>query len=439
MMNSINLKIMATITCLLLPLITQAYPLDGYEDTGIRRVEGYRLMAEGLIPGSKVPIGARLSTEQVDLRLIDEAVTSLPQLDAKLTAKVQSLLGEHGDSFGIAVLDISDKKNPRYAEINGDYRQNVGSVGKIVAALGFFQALSDTYPKDIKKRAALLKNTIVTADQFSQHDHHTIKVYDVEDKVMHRHPLKVDEQGSLWEYLDWMLSVSSNAAAAMIMREAMLLRHFGDAYPVPEDEIQRFFQETPKGQLTALYKQTFWEPISRNGMDINQLRQGSFFTRNGKASVYGGGNSYGTARSLMQYSLLMEQGQLIDQWSSRQLKRLLYMTEHRIRYASSPALSKSAVYFKSGSLYSCRKEEGFQCGKYQGNIKNYMNSLAIIESPADTQKMHYIVTLISNVLKVNSAVAHQTLATKIHQMLVEEHLNEKPDESDESDESAIGK
>jgi hypothetical protein len=429
-MLSLTIKRIATtiasICSLVLPLVVQAYPLDGYEETGIRRVEGYRLMTEGVIPGGKVPSGARLPTERVDLRLTDQLLMPLPPVDADLTAKVAALLDDHGDNFGIALLDLSDKEKPRYAEINGHYRQNVGSVGKVVGALGFFQALSDTYPDDIRKREALLKNTIVTADQFSQYDHHAIKVFDIKAKVMNHHSLQIGEQGNVWEYLDWMLSVSSNGAAAMIMREAMLLRHYGEAYPVPEAEIQRFFEETPKGELTALYKQTFWQPISRNGMDIEQLRQGSFFTRNGKEAVYGGGNSYGTARSLMQFSLLMEQGQLVDQWSSRQLKRLLYMTERRIRYASSPALSSSAVYFKSGSLYSCKNEEGFHCGKYQGNVKNYMNSLAIVESQNDTQPMHYIVIVVSNVLKVNSAVAHQTLATKIQQLLEKENTIPAP-------------
>jgi hypothetical protein len=100
---------------------------------------------------------------------------------------------------------------------------------------------------------------------------------------------------------------------------------------------------------------------------------------------------------------------------------MLYMTERRIRYASSPALADSAVYFKSGSLYSCRKEEGFKCRKYHGNVRNYMNSVAIIESPAGENRLHYIVTLISNVLRKNSAVDHQTLATRIHRIIEKDH------------------
>jgi hypothetical protein len=48
-----------------------AYPLDGYAETGIRRLEGARLASEGVIPGSKQPPGALLTTAQVDLRLLD--------------------------------------------------------------------------------------------------------------------------------------------------------------------------------------------------------------------------------------------------------------------------------------------------------------------------------------------------------------------------------
>jgi hypothetical protein len=97
------------------------------------------------------------------------------------------------------------------------------------------------------------------------------------------------------------------------------------------------------------------------------------------------------------------------------------MTERRIRYASSPALRDSAVYFKSGSLYSCIEEPGFKCGKYMGNERNYMNSLAIIENATAGRQLDYIVALISNVLRVNSAVDHQTLGTRIHRLMERTH------------------
>jgi hypothetical protein len=218
-----------------------------------------------------------------------------------------------------------------------------------------------------------------------------------------------------------MLSASSNAAASMCMREAMLLRQYGKDYPPPQAEIERFFNETPKQELTDLFVSTFFEPVTRNGFDLEQLRQGSFFTHTGKRRVPGGGTSYGSARSLMEYLLRMEQGRLVDIYSSRQIKRLLYMTEWRIRYASSPALRSSAVYFKSGSLYKCKPEPDFKCGKYRGNVRNYMNSVAIVETDSDGWQLDYMVTLISNVLRKNSAVDHQTLATRIHRLIEKAH------------------
>ncbi len=402
----------------------QAYPLDGYPDTGITRVEGARLAYEGIIKDHiKQPPGALLSTAEVDIRLREYQDFQIPAADPELTREIAEMLGEHADRYGVTVLDLSDIDNPRYAEWRGDYKQNVGSVGKLMVALGFFQALKDSYPEDLSgiQRAAVLKNTSVTADEFSVRDSHTIRVFDPVTQTLDRHVMKLGEVANQWQYLDWMLSVSSNAAAAMNQRNSMLLRQFGQQYPIPDEQIKAFFKDTPRKELTDLYQRTFWEPVTRNGMDISQIRQGSFFTATGKRKVSGGGNSYATARQLMEYIVKMEKGELVDDWSSTQLKRLLYMTERRIRYASSPTLKEAAVYFKSGSLYSCAKEEGFKCGKYKGNVRNYMNSVAIIESPAAERDLFYIVIVISNVLKQNSAVDHQSMATRIHRLMEEAH------------------
>ena len=404
-----------------------AWPIDGYSETGIRRVEYERLIDEGAISGRQQPAGGRLTTGQVDLRLLDHRDMELPAPDPAFSREIVALLGGKADRYGLAVLDISDPERPRYAEHRGTHRQNVGSVGKVVVALGLFQALADAWPNDLAKRSRLLKDTLVTADEFCHWDHHKIRIFDVASRKLTRRPMKDGDQGSLWEYLDWMLSASANSAAAMTMREAMLLRHYGRDYPPPAEEIRRFFDETPRQELTELFQRTFFEPLTRNGLDLEQLRQGSFFTGTGKRKVPGGGNSYGTSRELVKFALRMEQGRLVDEYSSRQIKRLLYMTERRIRYASSPALRDSAVYFKSGSLYSCKEEPGFKCGKYMGNERNYMNSLAIIESRSAGQQLDYIVALISNVLRVNSAVDHQTLGTRIHRVMERAHPAPEPD------------
>lgn len=392
-----------------------AYPLDGYEATGIRRLEGLRLANEGKVADVKQPKGAMLPLKEVDLRLLGKSF-DLPPPDPAFTRQMGDLLGGLKDSYAMGVLDLANPDKPRYAELRGDYKQNVGSVGKIIVVLALFQALADLYPHDIAARKRVLKDTVVTADAFSQSDSHTVRIYDPATRKLLRRAIQIGDQATLFEFVDWMLSPSSNSAAGMVMRETMLLRQFGTTYPPSADEARRFFQATSKSDLTALYEKTFFEPVTRNGFNLEQFRQGSFFTNGGKRQVPGAGDSYATSRELMRYLLRMEEGRLVDEWSSREIKRLLYVTERRIRYAGARELADAAVYFKSGSLFECNKALG-PCGEYRGNVKNYMNSIAIIESPAGERKLYYMVTLISNVLGKNSASDHQALAARIQQLM----------------------
>jgi hypothetical protein len=413
-MKALHAVLIALVAWQALP--AAAYPLDGYADTGIRRLEASRLADEGKLADVKQPPGAHLKRAEVDLRLLGQNF-DLPPVDEAFARQLQGVLSGSMDDYGLAVLDLSDPAKPRYAEHRADTKQNVGSVGKLVVVLALMQALADAHPDDLEARARVLKTTVVTADAFSQTDSHTVRIFDVDTRKLTRRSIQVGDRATLYEWLDWMLSPSSNGAAGMVMREAMLLRHFGTAYPPGEAEIQGFFTDTPKAELMALYEQTFVEPLRRNGLDPAQFRQGSWFTAEGKKRVPGAGDSYGTARELMRYLLRMEQGRLVDPFSSREIKRLIYVTERRIRYASSPALAEAAVYFKSGSLFECAPEKGFACKPYAGNVKNYMNSATIVESPAQGRELYYMSTLVTNILRKNSAAEHQALATRIQQLL----------------------
>ena len=202
----------------------------------------------------------------------------------------------------------------------------------------------------------------------------------------------------------------------MVIKQLVLLRHFGTDYPPTLEQEQAYFRETTPKERSELLLDSLLTPLTRNGLDKENLRQGSFFTAEGKRRI-AGTNSTSTTRELLRYLVLMEQGKLVDVWSSLEIKRLLYMTQRRIRYASSPALADAAVYFKSGSLFRCKPEEGFVCKKYQGNVDNWMNSVAIVESPAGAPRQFYLVALTSNVLRKNSAVEHQTFATRLHALL----------------------
>ena len=152
------------------------------------------------------------------------------------------------DAYGLAVLDLTDPAKPRYAEHRGDHRQNVGSVGKLVVVLALFQALADTYPGDVDARRRVLKDTVVTADGFSQYDSHTVRIFDPKTRTLIRRAVQIGDRATLYEWVDWMLSPSSNSAAGMVMRETMLIRQYGKAYPPSEAEIKRFFERDPEAR-----------------------------------------------------------------------------------------------------------------------------------------------------------------------------------------------
>lgn len=397
-----------------------AYPIDAYEKTGIGRLEYMQRVEQDLIKDRKQPRGALLSTAAVDIRLSNHKDMALPPVDGIFKRQIEGLLGDYVDRYAVSVLDLSDVDNPRYAEVNGNVARNPGSVGKILVALGIFQALADYYPDDLDARWRVLRDTEIIADEFIISDSHTVRMWDRANEKLIRRPLQLNDRGSLFEYLDWMASPSSNAAAATLTKHGMLLSEFGTDYPVDEATSKAYFENTPRQELTRRLARFIEQPVTQNGLDLKQIRQGSFFTRTGKRKVQGT-TSYATSRALMELMLKMEQGLLVDEFSSREMKRLLYVTERRIRYASAPALNDAAVYFKSGSLYGCEPEPDFVCKKYHGNVRHFMNSVAIVEAPAGERKLHYIVTLMSNVLRRNSAVDHQTFATRLHRLIEAYH------------------
>ena len=412
------------LTTICLCLLTKAselgaYPIDAYDYTGIKRLDYYDLAQRGEVEGRQLTSGAKLPLEQIRIRgAAIDLDTAQPDPDA--SESLRGFLGKQAAQYGVALVDLSDPDQPIYAAFNDEYKANVGSVGKIIVALALYQQLAERFPNDIAARINLLKTKQITADHFIEHDSHEVRFWDVDKRKLDHRPLRLGDTASVWEFLDWTLSVSSNAAAAMVMREVLVMRHFGDEYPVSDAVASAFLEDASASELRTLMLDSLGGIVESNGLDTNHLRQASFFTRYGKNKV-GGDSSYGTPKELLKLLVRMEQGKLVDEFSSQDLKRMLYMTERRIRYASHPALNDFAVYFKSGSLYSCQEEAGFTCGKYMGNKRNQLASVAIVESPTEPQQLRYMVVVMSNVLKVNSAVAHQTLALRIHRMIEARH------------------
>ncbi|MEP1015775.1 serine hydrolase, partial [Maribacter dokdonensis] len=186
-------------------------------------------------------------------------------------------------------------------------------------------------------------------------------------------------------------------------------------YPqLTQQEADTYFKETPKKELTDLSNDVVNLPLRELGITSDEWRLGSFFTRGANTYVGDKGGSIGSPQGLMKFLVQLEQGKVVDEASSLEMKRLMYMTDRRIRYAQSPALKEAAVYFKSGSLYKCDRSKGEACGKYMGNVTNFMNSVIIVEHPDNCR---YMVVLMTNVLRKNSASDHMYLAGNIDKII----------------------
>ncbi len=391
------------------------YPIDGYERTGIKRLKRLELIQSGeLKTTTPLPPGALRSWEDIHLNLKARNADSVSVFfaeDEQLQKDINALFRGMDRSYSLSVLDISDPEKLRYAHRNETLGYQPGSVGKIAVLVALFDQLSKIYPDSFEDRLALLSNRSVKAGQWGLTDEHTIPIYDLEKKTLVKRQVIASDVFTVYEWADHMMSVSNNGAASIVWREALLMAAFGKDYPqLTEEQAMAYFKETPKKELTDLANDVVNLPLRELGITKDEWRLGSFFTKGANIYVGDKGGSIGTPLGLMKFLVKLEQGVVIDEASSLEMKRLMYMTDRRIRYAQSPALKDAAVYFKSGSLYKCDRSKGEPCGKYQGNVQNYMNSVIIVEHPDNCR---YMVVLMSNVLRKNSASDHLYLASAI--------------------------
>ena len=395
------------------------YPIDGYERTGIKRLKRLELIKSGEIKdASALPVGAMKSYNDIQLNLLsrkNDSAMGLMQVDADFQKEISALFRGLDKSYSLTVLDISDPENVRYAERNETAGYQPGSVGKLAVLLGLFTQLEKIYPDSFEKRTELLKNKSVKGGVWGLTDEHTIPIYNIEKNTLVKRQVIASDVFSLYEWADHMLSVSNNGAASIVWREALLMAAFGEKYPeLTQEEADTYFKETPKKEQTDLSNDVVNLPLRELGITSDEWRLGSFFTRGANTYVGDKGGSIGSPQGLMKFLVQLEQGKVVDEASSLEMKRLMYMTDRRIRYAQSPALKEAAVYFKSGSLYKCDRSNGEACGKYMGNVTNFMNSVIIVEHPDNCR---YMVVLMTNVLRKNSASDHMYLAGNIDKII----------------------
>ena len=297
-----------------------------------------------------------LPSDQIVLRLkgVNPGFDIAPNTphDPYLKGGLDRIFGGRDPSYAVAMLDISDPQKPLYASLRGDDKKIPGSVGKLCVVTGLFGAIAATWPA-IPDRQKLLRDTVVDADSFIFTDGKTVPFYQDGDPAVVNRQLRLGDRFSLWEWTDHMLSQSSNAAGSMMWKQAMLIRKFGKAYPQPKAEQDAFLKNTPRPELGKLALAALEEPLAASGIDTSRLRLGTFFTRNASNAIPGSG-SYACPNELLRWLVKLEQGKVVDEWSSLEIKKLLYFVRPRYRYASAPALAKAAVFFKSGSLFECK-------------------------------------------------------------------------------------
>ena len=399
--------------------VSNYYPIDGYERTGIKRLKRLELIKSGeIVETSKLPAGAMKSYMDIKLNLISKKEDSLVcflKVDPNFQKDINALFKGLDKSYSLTVIDISDPEHPRFAQRNETAGYQPGSVGKLAVLTALFTELAKIYPDDFEKRLDLLRNKSVKAGVWGLTDEHTIPIYNIETKKLVKRQVIASDVFTLFEWADHMLSVSNNGAASIVWREALLMRAFGKDYPaLTQEDADAYFKNTPKKELTDLGNDVVNLPLRTLEITPDEWRLGSFFTKGANTYVGDKGGSIGTPMGLMKFLIQLEQGNVVDEASSLEMKRLMYMTDRRIRYAQSPALKEAAVYFKSGSLYKCDRTKGESCGKYMGNVTNFMNSVAIVEHPNNCK---YMVVLMTNVLRKNSATDHMMLAASIDKII----------------------
>ncbi|HEY5689215.1 MAG TPA: serine hydrolase [Yeosuana sp.] len=399
--------------------VSNYYPIDGYERTGIKRLKRLELIKSGeIVETSKLPAGAMKSYMDIKLNLISKKEDSLIcflKVDPNFQKDINVLFKGLDKSYSLTVIDISDPEHPRFAQRNETAGYQPGSVGKLAVLTALFTELATIYPNDFDKRLDLLKHKSVKAGVWGLTDEHTVPIYNMETKKLVKRQVIASDVFTLFEWADHMLSVSNNGAASIVWREVMLMHAFGKDYPdLTQEGADAYFKNTPKKELTDLGNEVVNLPLRTLEITPDEWRLGSFFTKGANTYVGDKGGSIGTPVGLMKFLIQLEQGNIVDEASSLEMKRLMYMTDRRIRYAQSPALKEAAVYFKSGSLYKCDRTKGETCGKYMGNVSNFMNSVAIVEHPENCK---YMVVLMTNVLRKNSATDHMMLAARIDKII----------------------
>ena len=441
------------------PFAARAYPVDDYKRTGISRLRWqYGIEYEGK-HGRKMVPGGRWTADMIQLRMLEKGrdfeITPETPKDPALQADLEEILRKWSwRRYNVAILDITDPLKPRYAGVNEHETQTPGSVAKIEVAAAMLEQLKQRFP-DVAKREELLRTHKVTADDWAKSDSHEVPVpYGENLEKASSRKIRTGDTFTLWEWMDHALSASNNSAASTLWREATLMKLLGDQYP-PEKYDAELWKKWDKETLTAASFDVVDKPLVDAGIDPEVMRLRLYFTTG--ANRYIKSKSCGaTPFTIIQWMLKVEQGRMVDEFSSLELKKMLYLTRRRVRYFYTKTLNDFGAFFKTGSLY--RFSENAERIQYQGDLVNVLNAMVEVDTtppPPEPIVDHvkqektgatvptkvdgitaaapvvakaekkatphvYIIAVMSNELKRNAALDHAKLAEAIHEIVTKD-------------------
>ncbi|MDH5213804.1 MAG: hypothetical protein OEY04_06200, partial [Gammaproteobacteria bacterium] len=209
----------ASLLLLSLPGWVSAYPLDGLEESGIRRLQGY-LLAQQTPGAAKLWPGQLLDSEQISLRLKDYNGPDFDELaeDPDLASFLAKTLRQRDPSYSMVLIDMTNDDAIRWAGLRPDVKQNAGSVGKLICMAALFHALAAAFP-DVEDRARVLRESVSPAGSWINNEIHKVPKWSDELQRNLFSVIVPSDEFRLGEWLDHAISASANGAGSIIWRE----------------------------------------------------------------------------------------------------------------------------------------------------------------------------------------------------------------------------
>src|SRR5678816_2218419 len=141
-----------------------------------------------------------------------DSLAVIPAADPDLQKAINSLFARLNENYSIALLDITEGKPIRYASRKETDGYQPGSVGKLAVLLGFFTELARLYPNSFHDRLELLCTKEIHAGKWALYDEHTVSIFNTQNLSLKKRQVQANDTFLLYEWLDYMLSVSNNGA-----------------------------------------------------------------------------------------------------------------------------------------------------------------------------------------------------------------------------------